>query len=115
MNESIDNLREAIQLASQADSDSVKEDDNLNLTFEELVRQFQMQRRLILEGVVQKRKINNFEEIRDVDNHRELIQKLQRASVKDAENMQIHMICQRALEASQFSLALQSAEHANDP
>ena len=114
MNEPIKNLGEAIQLASQADSDAVKEDDNLNLTFEELVRQFQMQQRLILEGVVQKRKINNFEEIRDVDNHQELIQKLQQASVKGGESMQIHMICQRALEAFQFSLALQSAEH-DDP
>ena len=113
MNESIDNLRESIRLASQADSDAVKEDENLK-TFEELLRQLEIQQRLILEGVVQKRKIKNLEEIRNVDDPQELMDKLKQASVKGEENMQIHMICQRALETSQFSLALQSAEF-DDP
>lgn len=113
MDEPFDKLGEAIQLASQADSDAVKEDDNLK-TFERLSRQLEVQQRLILEAVVQKRKTNILQEIKHIDNSQELIEKFQQASVKCEENLQIHCICQRALEASQYSLVLQS-EKSVDP
>jgi len=108
MEESFDELGEAIQLASQADSDAANEDDNWK-TFEELLRQVQVQQRLILEGNVQIRKIRSLSEKEDIKDYQELVEKFQKASVKSEESVQLYMICQQGLEASQFSLALQSA------
>ncbi|KAI9552244.1 hypothetical protein GHT06_022606 [Daphnia sinensis] len=113
MNKSIDEIGKAIQLATQEDLDSMEEDSNLR-KFEELVKKHELQRRLVLEGEVRKRKLANLKLNENVDNPQELVGKTQLATIKSEENLQLYMICQKAIETSQFSLTLQSAE-AHDP
>lgn len=109
MDKSFENLGEAISLASQAELDDVKENNALK-TFEELAQKLELQQRLILEGEIQKRKRANIKLNEDISSAEELVEKTHQATIKSEENMQIHMVCQKAIEASQFSLALQTAE-----
>ncbi|KAK4037545.1 uncharacterized protein LOC123475235 [Daphnia magna] len=109
MNKSIDKIGEAIHLAAQEDLDSMKDDSDVK-KFEELIQKLELQRRLVLEGEVRKRKLANFKLNENVNSPQELVEKTQLATVKSEENMQLYMICQKAVETSQFSLTLQSAE-----
>ncbi|EFX76495.1 hypothetical protein DAPPUDRAFT_107012 [Daphnia pulex] len=117
MEKSFNELGEDIYYASQADTDFVNaenEDDSLK-TFEELVRLVELQQRLIVEGDVQLRKIDgSLSENEEIKDTHELAQKIQEASVKIEESMQLYMICQQGIKTSQFSLALQSAGN-DDP
>lgn len=107
--EKLEELEEAVQLATQADLAAVKEDDELR-NFEELFNQLQLQKRLLLEADVRKRKNNLLKENADFKDPQELVGKIQQATVKNEENLQIHLVCQKALEVCQYSLALESAE-----
>ncbi|XP_057377961.1 uncharacterized protein LOC130699921 [Daphnia carinata] len=113
MNKSIDKIRKALRLATQKDLDSIEENYDRK-KFEELVQKLEWQRRLVLEGEVRKRKLANLKLNENVKNPEELVEKTQLAIIKSEENMQLYMICQKAIETAQFSLILQSAE-VHDP
>ncbi|KZS05674.1 Uncharacterized protein APZ42_031087 [Daphnia magna] len=106
MNKSIDKIGEAIHLATQEDLDSMEDHSDLK-KFEELIQKLELQRRLVLEDEVRKRKLGNFKLNENVNSPRELVEETQLATVTSEENMQLYMICQKAVETSQFSLTLQ--------
>lgn len=109
----LEDIGEAIQLASQADLAVLKEDDNLK-KFEDLFRQLQIQKRLMLEGDVRRRKIAHLQENENIKSSQEFAEKILQATVKNEESLQIHLVCQKAVEVCQFSLALQSAAEQHD-
>jgi hypothetical protein len=116
MEKSFNELGEDIYYASQADTEFVNaenEDDSLK-TFEELARLVEVQQRLIVEGDLQLRKIGSLSENEEIKDTDELVDKIQKASVKIEEGTQLYMIFQQGIETSQFSLALQSAGN-DDP
>ena len=119
MDRSIDKLEEfgeAIQLASQEDFDlaAVKEDVNMK-KLEDLLHQFQIQKRLILEGDVRKRKIFHLQENENIpEGPQEFTDKIMKESGKSEEELQKHLICEKALEVCQFSIALKSTFEQND-
>lgn len=105
----LDDIGEDVQLASQADIAVLKEDDNVR-KIDELLRQLQIQQRLLLEGEVRMRKFEHLKDTEKAQNPNELVDKFLQATVKNEENLQIHMVCQKALETCQYSLALQSVD-----
>lgn len=112
--EKIEDIEEAIHLASQADLAAAKEDESL-WKLDELLNQLQLQKRLMLEADLRRRKNVRLQENDHIKDPEEVSQKMLEATVKNEENLQIHMVCQKAIETCQYSLALESAENVIEP
>ena len=115
MDQSVDKLEEfgeAIQLASQANLAAVKEHDNMS-KLEDLSHQ--IQKRLILESNVRKRKVVNLQENENIpEGSQEFTKQIMQESSKSEEALQIHLSCEKAIEVCQFSIALPSSVKQND-
>lgn len=108
--EKFEDIEEAIQLASQEDLVAIKEDENLS-RFEELISHLELQQRLMLEADVRREKITILKENENINDPQEITKKFLEAAVKSEEDLQINMLCQKAIETCQYSLAIQSAEN----
>lgn len=106
----LEEVGEAIYLASQADAAAKKDDDNLT-HFEELFRQMHLHHRLQLQSEVHLRRPAHLEALESVDNPQDVVDKMLQATLKSEENSQIHTVCQKAIDVCQLSLILQSSKH----
>lgn len=111
LDESINQLEEigeAIHLASQATQEQKLEDADLK-RFEELLAEYRLQEQLKFQSSIKRNANQFFKENRKLKSPQDTVDKLLQAALKNEEQCQIHMIGQQALDAACMSLALQNA------
>lgn len=111
---SLQDLSEAIQLASQVDAAATNQDE-ADKQFEDLLSQLKLTNRLILEADAQKRKSAHYlKDKQQIGNPTELVEKTVHETLKSDENLQIHTVCQTGLDVCEYSNALRLGPPENE-